>query len=506
MRNGQSKMSADMTTRRGAMLAGAALLGLAGTSYAAEITYTWQGATSGNQVWNLGSNWNPATVPNADGALVVISDTITGDRTITTPSSLLTLTRLTWTRQAGASGVDTLKLGGDVYMNDNGNVAANRQNYFNITNAAAASNMVVDLNGHTLTMKLGNGAKTLLDSKITLLSSATGGKVVSRAFAAMNADVVIGAGVTVRTEGTTGVGSLIGGTWHATSVLQIANANSDLTEQVTLRGSGGSWGTGPGSLIIGDSSLANPTRALFQFENPRVQGDVTISTTTTANSYSNIGWRGTREMYVGGNFTDYATGNLDYFYHADAGSRGTIVFNGGITNERTLTISRTGLTKTGFRVGNTIAEKGNVKLGADLTTQDGFTVKDGSRFNLADKTLTTGSFTGEAGATLAFTFGDADTGLVNVTGTNALTLGNFTLDLALSGTWTGSKKLVLFTYVGDQIVAPTITLGNVPTGFSYGQVKTDGGEVYLTTAAIPEPAGLGLLTLGGLLSLRRRKR
>lgn len=43
---------------------------------------TWAGALSGTQSWNLGSNWTPATFPNAAGAVVNLNQDISGTFTV----------------------------------------------------------------------------------------------------------------------------------------------------------------------------------------------------------------------------------------------------------------------------------------------------------------------------------------------------------------------------------------------------------------------------------------
>src|SRR5690606_28761225 len=118
---------------------------------------------------------------------------------------------------------------------------------------------------------------------------------------------------------------------------------------------------------------------------------------------------------VGGDFTDLEMSSADYNYFGgdSATNFGNFVFNGGAATQRTLTVNRTGITRTSFHVGLDAANPGNVRLGADLATQSNFIVRENALFDTADFTVTAGTVVVEDGAVLTYSFSDADTGLIS---------------------------------------------------------------------------------------------
>lgn len=154
-------------------------------------------------------------------------------------------------------------------------------------------------------------------------------------------------------------------------------------------------------------------------------------------------------------------------------------------------------------VGLDAANPGNVRLGADLSTQANFTVRENSLFDVAHFTVTAGTVTVEDGVTLTYTAG-TDTGLIVSTGN--LSLDSFTLNIVRDGKWDYLHDLVLFTYEGMLTGTPVLNLGDVPAGFVYGQLLTDGGVVRLTNVGLPEPGTLAIVGLGAVGLARRRWR
>jgi hypothetical protein len=215
---------------------------------------------------------------------------------------------------------------------------------------------------------------------------------------------------------------------------------------------------------------------------------------------------------VAGNFIDhglagdpsYTTGSVTPHYSA-------IVFNGNPVTARTVSIARN-ITDNSvdFRVGNSSADKGNIKLGQPMTVAGDFSVTNGSALDLGDPMLTVGSFTQLAdplSVANSIEIGIDLTGVPgSVTVNGDLTLNDFTLHIY--GDTSLTQDLVLFTYTGSLIGTPNLVGIDVDTSTGrlyYDQFVVSGGQVMLTNVFIPEPASLGMLALGGVALLRRRR-
>jgi hypothetical protein len=513
------------------LVSGCSVLALvAGPALAA----TWDGGGD-NATWTDALNWDgPDTLPISTSD--VFLNNTASNRTITTPGTATTINRLAITQSSNA--VSTLVLGADLTLNITpANYVTN--NVISNTSGSAA-NVVIDLNGHTLANKGLYELVAAVNNGFTITTSAAGGKLKFDVDFNMQAaqqagwnKAVIGSGVTAETYG----GVRMRGSWDANTTVKIlANPNGT--------GYGGIWGNpgGIGNLVIGDSSssinakvvvgglinsntltsyVADPSLDVGGYYNLNVvKGDVTINNDSNGNAAiflfatgaSTGGFNTTyfdraMDFRVGGNWTDQGTGAIGYGGNVANTQRQTITFNGGAVTERTVSIQRQSII-TDFAVGDSTGIAGRVKLLNDLKTTGWFTLRGTSRLNLDDKTLDAGKFIGTAGMTLDLTFSDADSGIVNVTTADGLTLPDFTLNLTQGGSWTDGNDLVLFTYTGTQIAAPVLTLGTVPVNFTYDALMTDGGQVYLTNVSfVPEPSTMVLAGLGGLmLGWRRRSR
>lgn len=465
---------------------------------AASITSTWSGDTFGANTWEVNTNWAPSIggkpYPNngTDAYTVVIGST-TADRTIQT-SGNITLTDLGIIQAASSTGINTLKLGGNMTV---ANTSAN--SYF--TNATGdASKFVIDLNGHnfTMTSNVGN-----IDQAINF--TITGGGIYSTyQFYQSSGASIIGAGVTVKITATGNVNYISGvATWDNTSTLHYSANNA---AAVTLYHS---WvaSSALGNLVVGDHT--NTVASSLKLSSTHIGDGLYVKGNVTSLTNEVGGGAkleiSTGKMNVGGNFIDEGTDAHSY-------GTGTIFFNGGAATERTLSTGRSGLT-TSFQVGRVAAEAGNVALGQDLTTTGKFTVRRESLLNVEDFTLQAanidlngGTSTASIKPTISFTFGLTNSGLIYAT--NTLTLGFATLNISYDGAgWVGTNNIELFRF-GTLSAGPLTNLALnfiAPGDFSHGGLQQVGNSIYLMNV-IPEPSSALLLLMGVAFLLYRRKR
>ncbi|MEO6847795.1 MAG: PEP-CTERM sorting domain-containing protein [Chthoniobacterales bacterium] len=520
---------------------------------AALIAETYSSPTSGTVDWSA-ATWSPTVSGGPNNGANTYDATIThstSDNLILNTSSDITIQGLAL---SASSGSMNFNLGGNFTV-----ASGSTGITTNITNTTgSASNLVIDLNGHTLDLSHSGQVGTVAtNTNFTINSSSAGGifKIPTQSYTGAPS-WVFGNNVTQQITGSSTYIYTYNETFAANATLQIASAATN-GEWETL-----STGAGPnkigGNAIIGDGTTSN-TVLLY------AEGVASISTlnrlntvngnfTITANSNIAMGGylsssQGIVGMKVGGNFTDNNTttgtynSNLSFgagYPNSTAGVNTVIYLNGGAGTEHLLTINRTlaastqgGITT--FQVGDGTTA-GNIKLGHDFNTAGTFTVLKGSRFNLGNYTLTTGgnqaagsgnnagwsvaqnSLTIQAGVggvnpTLAYTFGNAGTGLLNSTaGTVSLNTFNLELNYDASGWTTGN--ILLVQYAGTLTGTPTIgTLTFNGGTFTYGALDTStAGKIYLDNVAlvpVPEPGAVLLIgAFGGLVvwTVRRKNR
>lgn len=470
---------------------------------AAIITNTWIGASSGTNTWEVNTNWSWGVYPNQayDAYIAVIGDT-SNNRTIETTGAI-TISRLTLT-QTNVSGTNTLKLGGNLTVADNYGVTSDND-WKNTT--GDATRLVIDLAGHNLTFVSTTGSAYLTDNtSYTLKNSGVGGVFqINQWYNQGSGNITIEDGVTVKTvEGNTQ--SVYYTTWAKTATFQYA---ANTTIQYQLLANYGSSAHAMGNLMVGDAtntvaSSVNLVNA--QYGAYYVQGNVDLLTYTGGGGASarmtiGSGAAGAK-LYVGGNFTDQGTDSWSY-------GDGTIIFNGGIATEHTLSTGRAGLT-TSFQVGQTGSTAGNIALGKDLATTGNFTVLKTSKLNVDVFMLNAGNVDLQSTVsdlpTIAFTFGQSAAGLIDASGQLSLSLATINVTYDASG-WTDGDDLTLFNF-GTLNGTPNLTV-NTFGSFTYDAVVVGGNSIYLDNVQIiPEPGSAALVLVAaaaGLLLYRRKK-
>ena len=477
-----------------------------GPAHAAPTDHTWGGGSyapasdldSGNWAWDGSPTyWTGDNVPDnpssINGENAIINDT-SGDRNITTPDPLQ-VHKVTINQSAGSAGVNKLTLGGDMLIN----LATSGLTLSNGTGSPA--NLVIDLNGHTLTTK-----NAILMNNFTLQTSQVGGELTANT-PNFGSGAVIGADVTVhQTVQSTFVPN---GTWDATSTLVLTPVAAP-TNRASLIFNNALIG----NLVVGEDGSS--TAYLFDFNAGfafSTQGDVTIHSPagSTAQNlvFKSSGTLAAATLAVRGDFVDHGAANAANY--GNPGSlTGTLAFFGDPGTPSTVSIARQ--LENNFRVGDkgtdpgglpgNAPSNGNVLLDQDLTTTGSFLVRDGSALDLADHVLRSGDLTLESGSSLSYTLG-SDLGLIEVGG--SVSVGGL-LFLDTSGLSMDLNSIVLIDNDGTDAIsgtfanAPPGTLFSTPSG-TYRLVYDFRGN---DLALVPEPAALGLLGLGGLLVLRRR--
>ncbi|MFA9478757.1 PEP-CTERM sorting domain-containing protein [Phycisphaerales bacterium AB-hyl4] len=515
------------------------------TATAANIT--WDGPTSGTVNWDDPNNWSGSSTPGtSDHAFV--TDELTGDRTIITPEGNYTIDRLDWIHQ-DVDFINTLQLGGNLTVAGSDTGTFNNRAYFQ-NQTGDASKFVVDLNGHTLAfpdwvnINTGNNPDgsprtSIFATPVSFTTSNGPATIELRDHRQFAVQTNIGADVTVRTSGDQSGKTFVAGNWDINSTYHYANTPGTGNPTAALF----PW-NGLGHFILGDDT--NSSRSVMSVryghsqssdEVFRIRNSFTIHPSTNPNSPSTLRFttnanHADPHIWVGGDYHDYVSGNHDYEYQD--GTRylvnlldgGHITFQGNPNTARVVHIERTGITATNFNVGVDSDNVGNIVLTHNLSTEATFAVREGSTLDINDKTIVAGEFVGESGINLSYTIGSGASGLIELIATDFtnntlgeetiitngtrhgdVTLNDFVLNITHDGTWNDGDTLVLMTYEGTLSGTPNLLLGDLPAeGFSYDQFLTDNGEVRLTNVVIPEPASLGLLVVGGLLTLSGRRR
>jgi hypothetical protein len=442
----------------------AALLAVAMPAFAA----TWN---VGDGNWNTAGNWTPADVPDSGGEIATIGDAA-ADQTIT--GNATNIRHLEWTQ---TSDNVTSKLVMD--RNFETNIAATT-----VSNTGTNSNVIVDLNGFR--WKLNRTATTTINSiqGLRIENSGVTGHLESDNIG-LHTNSSVGPGV-LMLSGSGEVRS--SGSWDPTATLRGTQPRFDINFMD---------GTGLGNVV---QDVANQTNYLMENRNiGRVQGNWEI---TGAGAKFTFAPNQSRELVVGGIFTDLNADGMNYTHSSNvANPQGILTFGGDPASARTVSIGRSLLID--MNVGRGGGETGNIVLGSDLTTAGTFDVLDGSKVDVGFQTLTTGDLDLQSGSELEIGFGSAGQVVVNGTATLA---GNLTLDPSSLTSYTGPLTLIdaLNPLVGEFANAPNGTTYNSPFG-PVGLVYNFNNGNDLVLALVPEPSVLSLLALCGVAALRRRR-
>jgi hypothetical protein len=474
------------------------------TASAARAAFTnsdWVASTkNGTFNWTDSANWSAAGVPDnsnsTSGDTATIADTIDGNRTINLTS--LGFAALTWSSGATSSSfVDKLQFLGDVTIGAGGGV---------LTIGGNASK-VLDLAGHNLSMPLATALSNATSTSALSItnSGAIGSTITARNFTSSVAAVTVGSGVTLKIASPSGNNGLTNVVFQTGSAFEVA-------------GAAGTISVVNGAPVNGFSNYVISSGAARLEVDVRVRDNFTISSSDGSTTLASMTFRtNTKTLSIGGEYRDTGTG--DYGYQ-DANSNGRIIFDGGAATARTVSIARDALTKTSFQVGSTAVggNDGNISLAADLKTLGGvgatsqplggeFRVTDGSTADLNTYTATARTVTIDAGATLGYSFSDADSGLIIATLDGGLTLNGFALTLEKAGNWTNGSNLLLMSYTGTLNGTPSLTGVTAPLWVTYGGLQVDSSHVWLTNVSLtPEPGSLVAAMGMSLLLLRRQRR
>ncbi|MEO6846451.1 MAG: hypothetical protein ABI443_03695 [Chthoniobacterales bacterium] len=474
------------------------------------------------------------------------TDASAANLTLNTPGTATTLSRLNIAQ--GASGNFTLKLGANLtILNSTFTISGYTTPTNSFTNTSTtASQLVIDLNGHTFDGNLGSFTNTLKPSFTLMTSSGTASVFKTNAFGTLSAStpsVTVGNNVTVMvtsqganfTSSSFSSGSTID--LEGGSGATIGNLNSTVLNY--------------GNLIIGTTTATTAALSGLNGQGRTVQfaGNILIGANSTVGLGNST--TGITGLKVQGNYTDNNTTNASYQSAAASSQSTTTSLNGGYTpatpalNERTLSVAHSLLASSGgtvnglvtnFQVGDgTLA--GNAKLVVNasaassvgaLNTLGSLKVFGDSRLNLGSNlaanagnpTVTAASINIVTGATIATILSTTSSGATLLNGyastSGVLTLNTFNLQLDYDGTtWINGSNLVLFNY-GTHAAGLTPTITSIASGYTitWGSLTDDttNHQIVLSgvnIAAIPEPsAALLIVAFGGLVAwtIRRKSR
>lgn len=444
------------------LLAAAACLAQTGSLSAAVTYIEFIGPTSGTVQWTNTANWSEGNVPDIrgdNGEVAVITNVITADRTIELPADL-EISGFEWNYESGATGVDTLKLLGDVTV-----TGPDDDQCLQVFNGASdRAKMIVDLDGHTFAAPGGRKYSSLAEHLLTITSSSPGGVFTQRQ---LGDAALIASNVTARVSGgghvqnLSGLWSLFedGSTFHLDMVSRL-DQFFNVYDMVVGRADGS----------------VNAYGSLRQYGNKdfTVRNDLTLHPGGIG-----IGWYASGfVLLVGGDFTDNGSG--DY-----GGADGDIIFNGG-GNAQHVSMTRTGITDTAFLVGSSSAS-GYVVLDHALSTQDELGITAASHLDVGVHTATGGTVTVADGAEITVTAAAASGCIVASNtgiGSGDLTLNEFTLHLVDGGGWDDGEDLVLFRFDGTLTGTPTLAADSELGEFYHDGLVVDDSTVRLTHLAI----------------------
>jgi len=489
----------------------------------------WTGAgTDAN--WSTPGNWQGSVSPTSSTATAIqMAGTTNLNVNVDSP---FTLTSLIFNPNAGAftlggSTISLYSTGPDVTGVENqSNSAITINNAFTMLGSAQfralAGNLTlngnINLNTYTVNFKAATGKTLTLNGVISGAASPTfnsggtiaingantyggsnaifnatvvvgvsdvlsGGNIVSGAFGTQASTVVLGTAGAATTPIL-----MLGGAYTLTKNLQVASSATNATT-ATIGGNTAAVSNYTGTLTLGSASAPAASATLAAASGGRVNftGNIVRATGATGTSDS-ITKTGAGVVALGGASIGYLG--------TTAVNAGTLLINGTMASGGGAVSVASGATLGG---NGTINRAVNVASGGTLSAGD----MDASGATSLAGTLTIVGDLSLASSTLKFDLGTASD-LVAVTGN--LTLGG-TLNLtALSGFGAGTYEL--FSYTGT-LTNNGVSLGTLPSGYTYSLSTSTAGQVDLLVAAVPEPGQNALLLLGGaglgLLALRARK-
>ena len=415
------------------------LLALTATTMGADIT--WDGPLSGSQFYQNGANWVGGVAPLYDNP--IINSTLTGDRDINTGAYTGWTGHVQWT--ANGAFVDKLTLGGQFYP-------GHGQGAMALVNNGTASQMVIDLNGHELTLE-----DNTTFPAMTFTDSAGGGRVWSSGSLNFNAGTVVGPGVTVRKV--FGSMALFGSTWDPDSVLQVNTAAVE-TAITSYQA------TTVGNIDVVSGQL-DCVGGLSTYKDVDIAGN--------GSKGLNLLGAPTTLMNVGGDFTDLNADGENY-------NGGRINFNSSAP--QTVTIGRT----LDSRI--QVEEDSYLILGDDLISS--YPMVGGESALGVRVTLDVASYDlnlpelvasggGADAQTLVYDAG-ADSGSITVN--EIIHLGDWNVELIDGGGWVNGNSFVLMDYTTQigEVYAPTVTL---PVGWGYDAFVNTGSQLLLTNVSAP---------------------
>ncbi|MEO6846503.1 MAG: hypothetical protein ABI254_04540, partial [Chthoniobacterales bacterium] len=349
-------------------LIGSMLLAVGLNAQAAATTYTFNPTFNGAQTWSTAADWSSASYPSTASDNAVINRTSsTGDVTITTPGTTLTLGQFNFTSTA-TKGL-TLSLGNDLTLGNNSSYNSTRGSINNTS--GDVTKMVFDLNGHNF--------DAVGTSTYTPLLNANGG--TQPAFTIKSTGSLGGTATFLDFGGTASIQDNVT-VWIKgpdTQTIQMNTATSTFSAASTFQVSGGVDATYHRSQMsvngnaTGDNAFGNFVVGDAAHRDTRLNFTGTASSavvvrgnfTMMQNTDLYLGFPSSlTALKVGGNYSDAGGGHFTT-YATSATANSTISLNGGIGSVRTLSINRTlnsaGGFSTSFQIGDGTTA-GNVQL------------------------------------------------------------------------------------------------------------------------------------------------
>ena len=465
------------------------------TTPASAATFEWDIDADGD--WKTDSNWSgPAgEYPDDSGDVAELTFEITGDRTITVFSGGETINRLN-AGDPNASHTYVVDGGPLTLTGTNGNTGIQ-------VLSDATLRMDTDLTIDTNTMGIigdgsGSGETLVMNGRMERTKSFH--------------EVVVQSGLTlvVNTTQSTDLQAQSGGTIAA-------GFDGLLDDEARIRiGDGGTLSPHQVSRTISDEVFFGDDGSAFDGggNELEVTGSVTIESVDGRNTPKNmltvedgtlamggnVNWNVENTGKPGRNWITLDNGTIEV---RGTGNTYTVENNADIDLRGIGTLALNNTTGSATGTGNTLILASGITLAGDGQTDsavnlNGGTIAPGNSIgtlDLGDVTSNDGTFNFELA-----TNGDSDTlnvGDLNLSGTGDT--------LNLLGDANTNKTYTLVNYTGTlNGVFDNINFGN--TGFTMDDINYGDDAITITSFVIPEPLSAGLVLIGGLTLLARRRR